>query len=64
MTEVTEIRGRKCKQLLNDFKGKREYLKEETLDRIPWGTRSRRGAGPVVGDTTELIMNIYIINIF
>jgi hypothetical protein len=58
MVEVTERRGRRRKQLRNDFKGKREYLKEETLDGTQWRTGSRRGVGPVVGQTTELITNI------
>ena len=60
MIEVTERRGRRRKQLMNDFKGKAEYLKEEKVDRTPWRTSSRRGVGPVVGKTTELIMSIYI----
>jgi hypothetical protein len=50
--EVAERRGRRRKQLLNDFKGKKEYLKKETLDRTPWRIRSTRGVGPVVGQTT------------
>jgi hypothetical protein len=64
MIEVTERRGRRRKQLLNDFKGNRESLKEETVDRTPWRTRRRRGAGLVEGKIAELIMNIHTINTF
>jgi hypothetical protein len=48
-------RGRTWKQLLDDLKGKRGYwkLKEEALDRTVWRTRSGRGYGPVVRQTTE-----------
>jgi hypothetical protein len=53
--EVTGIRGRRRKQLLDDFKEKRRYwkLKEEALDRTLWRSRFRRGYGPVVRQTTE-----------
>jgi hypothetical protein len=49
--EMTGRRGRKRKQL----KEKRRYckLKEEALDRTVWRTRSGRGYGPVVKQTTE-----------
>jgi hypothetical protein len=52
---VTGRRGRRRKQLLDDFKEKRNYykLKEEALDRILWRTRFGRGYGPVV----DYIMN-------
>ena len=41
-------------QLLVDFKETRGYWKltEEALDRTPWRARSRKGHGPVVGQTT------------
>jgi hypothetical protein len=53
--EMTGIRGRWCKQLLDDLKEKRRYwkLKEEALDRILWITRFGRGYGPVVRRTVE-----------
>jgi hypothetical protein len=40
-TEGTRRQGRRCKQLLDDFKGKRRdcKLKEEALDRTLWRTR-------------------------
>jgi hypothetical protein len=53
--EVTERRGRRRKQLLDDPKEKRRYwkLKEEALDRTVWRTRFGRGYGPVVRQTVE-----------
>jgi hypothetical protein len=50
--EMTERRGRRRKQLLDDLKEKRRYwkLKEEALDRTLWRTRLGRGCGPVVRD--------------
>jgi hypothetical protein len=53
--EMTERRGRRRKQLLDDLKGKRRYwkLKEAALDRTLWRTRFGRGYGPVVRKTTE-----------
>jgi hypothetical protein len=53
--EMTERRGRRRKQLLDDLKEKRRYwkLKEEALDRHQWRTRFGRGYGPVVRQTTE-----------
>jgi hypothetical protein len=53
--EMTENRGRRRKQLLDDLKEKRGYckLKEEALDRTQWRTRFGRGYGPVVKQTTE-----------
>jgi hypothetical protein len=48
--EMTETRGRRRKQLLDDLKEKRRYWKwkEEALDRTQWRTRFGRGYGPVV----------------
>jgi hypothetical protein len=39
--EVTGIQGRRCNQVLDKFKGKREYskLKEEEPDRKVWRIR-------------------------
>jgi hypothetical protein len=53
--EMTGIRGRIHKQLLDDLKEKRRYckLKEEALDRTLWRTRFGRGYGSVVRQTTE-----------
>jgi hypothetical protein len=53
--EMTGRRGRRRKQLLDDFKEKRGYwkLKEEALDRTMWRTRFGRGCGPVVTQTIE-----------
>jgi hypothetical protein len=60
---VMRRRGIRCKQLLDDLKGRREYwkLKEDALDRTSWRTRFGRGYGPVVRQTTEFII-IIIIN--
>ena len=53
--EVTQRRGRRRKQLLDGFKGKRGYckLKEETLDRALWRPRFGSGDGPLVRMTDE-----------
>ena len=53
--EVTGRRGRRNKQLLDDFKERRRYwkLKEETLDRTLWRTGFGKGCEPVVRETTE-----------
>jgi hypothetical protein len=53
--EMTEIRGIRRKQLVDDRKEKRRYwkLKEEALDRTLWRTRFGRDYGPVVKQTTE-----------
>jgi hypothetical protein len=53
--EMTGIRGRRRKQLVDDLKEKRRYckLKEEALDRTVWRTRFARGYGPVVRQTAE-----------
>ena len=47
-------RGRRRKQLLNDFKENRRSWKftDEALDRTLWRTRLGRGRGPVVKQTT------------
>jgi hypothetical protein len=52
---MTERRGRRRIQLLDDLKEKRSYweLKEEALDRTLWRTRFGRGYGPVVRQTAE-----------
>jgi hypothetical protein len=48
--EVTTRRGRRRKQLLDDFGDRRGYsdLKGEALDRIKWRNRFGRGCEPVV----------------
>jgi hypothetical protein len=53
--EITERRGRRRKQLLEDLKEKRRYwkLKEEALDCTLWRTRFGRGYEPVLRQTTE-----------
>jgi hypothetical protein len=53
--EVTRRRGRRRKQLLNDFKETREYcmLKEEALDRTRRRTCFGRCYGPVVRQTAQ-----------
>jgi hypothetical protein len=53
--EMTRIRGRRHKQLLDDLKEMRRYwkLKEEALDRTLWRTRFGRGYGPVVRQTIQ-----------
>jgi hypothetical protein len=55
--EMTGRRGRRRKQLLDDLKEKRRYLKlkEKALDRSLWRTRFGRGYGPVVRQTTECL---------
>jgi hypothetical protein len=54
-TEMTGRRGSRCKQLLDDFKEKREYwkLKEEALDRTLCRIHFGRGYEPVIRQTTE-----------
>jgi hypothetical protein len=53
--ELTGRRGRRRKQLPDDFKEKKRYwnLKEEELDRTIWRTRFGRGYGLVVRQTAE-----------
>ena len=55
--EVTGIRGRRRRKLLDDLKEKRRYshLKEEALDRTMWRVRFGRGFGPVVRETINLM---------
>jgi hypothetical protein len=52
---MTERRGRRRKQLLDDLKKERRYwkFKEEVLDRTLWITRFGRGYGPVVRMNTQ-----------
>jgi hypothetical protein len=47
--------GKRSKQLLDDLREKRRYLKlkEEALDHTLWRTRFGRGYGPVVRQATE-----------
>jgi hypothetical protein len=51
---MTEKRGRRRKQLLDDLKEKRGYkkLNEGALDRFLWRTRFGRIYGPVIRQTT------------
>ena len=53
--EVTGIRGRRRKKLLDDLKERRgySYLKEEALDRIMRRALFGRGFGAVVRQTTK-----------
>jgi hypothetical protein len=53
--EVTGRRGRRRKQLMDDLKEKKRYLKlqEEALDRTVWRTRFGRGYGRQVRQTAE-----------
>jgi len=53
--EVRGRRGRRRKQLLVDFTGRRGYckLKEEFLDRAVWRIRFGKGYGPVVRQTAD-----------
>jgi hypothetical protein len=53
--EVTGRRGRRCRKLLDDLKGRRGYchLKEKALDRTMWRAHFGRGFGPVVRQTTK-----------
>jgi hypothetical protein len=55
---VTGRRGRKRRKLLDDLKERRGYshLKEEALDRTMWRARFGRGLGPVVKQTTKMII--------
>jgi len=54
-TEMTARRGRRFKQLLNDLKEKRGYLKlkEEAFDSAVWRTRFGRGNEPFVRQATQ-----------
>jgi len=53
--EVTGIRGRRRRKLLDDLKERRGYshLKKEALDRTMWKARFARGFGPVVRQTAK-----------
>ena len=52
---MTERRGRRLKQILDELKEKTGYwkLNEEALDRILWRTRFGRSYGPVIRKTTK-----------
>jgi hypothetical protein len=53
--KVTERRGRRRRELLDDLKERRghSHLKEEALDRTMCRARFGRGFGPVVRQTTK-----------
>jgi hypothetical protein len=53
--EVTGIRGRRRRKLLDDLNERRGYshLKEEALDSTMWRARFGRGFGPVVRKTAK-----------
>jgi len=53
--EVTGRRGRRCRKLLDDIKGRGVYchLKEEAQYRTVWRGGFDRGFGPVVRQTDE-----------
>jgi hypothetical protein len=53
--EVTGIRGRRRRKLLDVLKERTGYshLKKEALDRTRWTTRFGRGFGPVVRQTDK-----------
>ena len=57
--EMTGRQGRRRRKLLDGLKDRRGYshLKEEALDRTMWRARFGRGFGPVVRQTTKLMMN-------
>jgi hypothetical protein len=59
--EVTRVRERRCRKLLDDLKERRgfSHLKEKALDRTMWRARCGRSFGPVVRRTAKS-MNIYI----
>jgi hypothetical protein len=52
--EGKERRGKRSKQLLNDFKEKKGYckFKKEALDRTVWKTGFGNGCGTVVRENT------------
>jgi hypothetical protein len=54
-TEGIRSRGRRRKQLLDDFKGKIRYwnMKEEALVRTLWRGGFRRGYGPAARQTKQ-----------
>jgi hypothetical protein len=55
--EVARRRGKRCKQLLEDIKETRRYLRLEgkVLDLSWWRTHFRRDCEPVVRQTTGLM---------
>jgi len=54
-TEVTGIRGRRRRKLLDDLKERRGYshLKEEALGSTMWRATFRKSLGPVVRQTNK-----------
>ena len=52
---MTGRRGRRCRKLLDDLKGRRGYshLKEGALDRTMWRAGFGRGFEPVVRQNNE-----------
>jgi len=54
MIEGKKVRGKRCKQLLDDLKGTRRYwnLEHEALDCTLWRTCFGRVYGPVAKQTT------------
>jgi hypothetical protein len=53
--EVTERRGRRLRNLLDDLEERRRYshLKKEALDRTIWRAHVGRGFGTVVRQTAK-----------
>jgi hypothetical protein len=56
-TAVKGSRGRRYKQLLDDFEENRLYqkLKEKALQRSVWRTHLGRGCGPLIRQTKDLM---------
>ena len=52
---MTERRGRRHRELLDDLKERRGHssLEEEGLDRTMWRAHFGRGFGPVIRQTTK-----------
>ena len=52
---MTERRGRRREELMDGLKEMRKYgkLRQETLDRILWRTRFRRGHEAVVSESAQ-----------
>jgi hypothetical protein len=61
---VTERRGGRCRKLLDDLKKGRgsSHLKDEALDRTMWRTLFGRGFGPVMRQTTNFFLILFIGN--
>jgi hypothetical protein len=59
----TEVRGRRCRKLLDDLKERSgySYLKEEALDHTIWRSRFGIGFVPVVRQTAKW-MNAFLVN--